>query len=327
MPLSHSNADWAENAKLKNKGFLFAGEPTNWPRGGRLLSGWRAVLRNSGSSILRTAISPALAFCAGLTGFHEFANAADSKNILERNGIKVEMALKPIGSKVDRNVRRGETGVLTFSITDLESGEPVSGLYPAAWIDPLGESAGDPTKECKERAGLYLRRMIGIRPMIDLNSYFVMVLNADPSISIIDPIIGMTGITKLYTQVLLPGPGVDWVKSSDEKRLYVSIPRTKSVAVVDLETFKVIKNITVGPDPEKLMIQPDNRYLWVGHAKDGGVSVVDLMLPLPGIRTRRARARPSTSSFPAPGSAPSRRDTRSSAATWPAPGAAGRILT
>jgi hypothetical protein len=44
---------------------------------------------------------------------------------------------------------------------------------------------------------------VGIRPQIDLNSYFVMVLNRDPSISVIDPVVGISGITSLYTTIQL----------------------------------------------------------------------------------------------------------------------------
>ena len=58
---------------------------------------------------------------------------------------------------------------------------------------------------------------MGIRPQIDLNSYFVMVLNRDPSISVIDPVVGISGITSLYTTIQLKRPGADWTKDELEK--------------------------------------------------------------------------------------------------------------
>ncbi len=116
--------------------------------------------------------------------------------------------------------------------------------------------------------------------MIDLNSYFVMVLNQDPSISVIDPIVGITGITSLYTSIPLERPGADWAKTTDEKWLYVTMPRSGKVAMINLDTFKVEKNLPAGEMPMRAAIQPDEEYLWIGNDVQGGVksgvTVIDI---------------------------------------------------
>jgi YVTN family beta-propeller protein len=114
---------------------------------------------------------------------------------------------------------------------------------------------------------------------VDLNSYYLLVLNQDASISVIDPVVSMTGNTSLFATVVLKRPGADWVKGADDKRLYVSMPRAGEVAVVDAETFKVVASVPAGGEPTRLALQPDRRRLWVGNdARDvaeSGVTVID----------------------------------------------------
>jgi YVTN family beta-propeller protein len=125
----------------------------------------------------------------------------------------------------------------------------------------------------------YLQGIVGVRPMIDLNSHFLLVLNRDASISVIDPAVGITGITNLFAQINLDRPGADWAKTEDQKRLFVSMPLAGKVALVDTETFKVVDEIEAGEQPMRAELQGDERYLWVGNnaesAEQSGVTVID----------------------------------------------------
>ena len=78
--------------------------------------------------------------------------------------------------------------------------------------------AGAEQKSCKEKVALYLRGIVGIRPMMDLNSYYVVVLNRDPSISIVDPNVSLANATSTLARIILPRSGADWAKSADGKR-------------------------------------------------------------------------------------------------------------
>jgi DNA-binding beta-propeller fold protein YncE len=126
---------------------------------------------------------------------------------------------------------------------------------------------------------LYLQGIVGIRPMIDLSSYHLLILNQDASISVVDPIVSMTGKTSLFTTIRLHKPGADWTKSANDRRIYVSMPRAGQVAVVDAERFRVLETVEAGADPTRVALQPDGRYLWVGNdARDAarsGVTVID----------------------------------------------------
>lgn len=175
----------------------------------------------------------------------------------------------------------GEEAEIRFRITDAGSGEPIRGLSPGVWMDVAGGLSGGAggLMECKEKVALYLKGLVGIRPVLDLNGYFLLVLNQDPSVAVIDPVVSMTGKTSLFATVLLPRPGADWVKAPSEKRLFISMPLVDQVAVVDTESFRLASTVPAGDAPTRLALSPSGRTLWVGNdsraAGQSGVTVLD----------------------------------------------------
>ncbi len=207
--------------------------------------------------------------------------AGDASNFVSREGVNVEFALRPLRSEKTGPAVAGDWADITFRVTDASTGEPIKGRYPAAWMD-LGqawEAKGGRPMTCRDRVATYLQGIVGVRPMIDLNSHFLLVMNRDASISVIDPAIGITGITNLFAQINLPRPGADWVLSDDHKRLYVSMPVSGKVALVDTQAFQVTHEIEAGRQPTRVEIQSDQRYLWVGNSNndvgESGVTVID----------------------------------------------------
>ncbi len=196
-----------------------------------------------------------------------------------REGVTVEFSATPVSPSTE--LTEGEYAEISFKVTDATTGRPLRSLTPGAWMDigqPVAGREGQPTLDCREKVGLYLSGRVGIRPLIDLNSYYVLALNRDSSISVVDPMVGMAGRTYLYAHIALPRPGADWAKTADDKRLYVTIPRGGQVAVVDTESFKTIGSVSVGGQPVRIVLQGDGRYLWVGNDAAGaesGVVVVD----------------------------------------------------
>src|SRR6185369_16063664 len=125
---------------------------------------------------------------------------------------------------------------------------------------------------CREKVQAYLQPSFSSRPTLDLNAYFILALNNEANISVIDPLIGFGG-SKLYTLIPLKSPGEDWALTNDNKRLYVSMPQANQVAVVDIPSWKVTANIDAGIAPTRVALQHDGQYLWVGN--DSGVTVID----------------------------------------------------
>ena len=209
--------------------------------------------------------------------------AEASGNRFVHKGLVVDFQIEPIGKGPKAGeVTADELAEVRFKITDEAAGTPVRAANPGAWMDMaavLGGKPGDQQKSCKDKVSLYMQGAVGIRPMIDLNSYHVVVMNSEPSISVVDPLVSMVGKTSTLAQVNLPSPGADWASTADQKRLYVSAPRSGKVVAIDAEAFKVTRQIDTGKEPMRTALQPDGKYLWVGNDardKDGsGVTVID----------------------------------------------------
>ena len=108
---------------------------------------------------------------------------ADSTR-LARNGVVVQFSAEPVEKSV-KQLMEGDFADVRFKITDESSGQPVRGVAPGAWMDMahvIQGRAGSEQKSCKDKISLYLKGVVGIRPMLDLNSYFVVLMNNDASI-------------------------------------------------------------------------------------------------------------------------------------------------
>ncbi len=205
---------------------------------------------------------------------------ARATQVHNAEGISVEFSVEPISSeKRDSNeLLAGTEARVRFKIVEATGRKAISNLRPAAWIDRREAAQTTNIKECREKVQQFLQPSFSKRPTVDLNSYFVLALNHEPNISVIDPLSGFGG-SKLYTLIPLSSSGEDWVMSADKKRLYVSMPLVNQVAVIDLLTWKLIANIDAGMKPTRVALQHDGRYLWVGNdataLKYDGVTVVD----------------------------------------------------
>jgi DNA-binding beta-propeller fold protein YncE len=202
-----------------------------------------------------------------------------AENQIIKEGLSIAMTFNSVSSdkKTSQNLIEGQSGRLQFSILDSNNKQPVKGLHPSVWLDR--ENPQNKSQSCKDKINSYLQTQMGYKPEISLNSYFVLAMNNNPTISVIDPINGYGG-TKLLARINLNSPAVDWVISKDHKKLYVATPLTRQVALVDTETWKVISFLLFDGTPTRLALQPDGKYLWVGlEASDEkfstGINVID----------------------------------------------------
>ena len=193
-------------------------------------------------------------------------------------GVSIEFSVKPV-RPAQAELVAGEDAIVQFKISGTNGRVPLSNLRPVAWVDQRASKEISDARACREKVQSFLQASFTKRPTVDLNAYFILALNNEPNISVIDPLSGFGG-SKLYTLIVLKSPGEDWVLSSDNKRLYVSMPAVNQVAVIDVRSWKVIANIDAGVKPSRLVLQHDGRYLWVGNDAatinvDSGVTVID----------------------------------------------------
>ncbi len=220
-----------------------------------------------------------LAGGASLT-VHSQQKTTDTSQTFTQEGISVNFSIESAvpGKDKNREPTAGKEATVRFKIVDTNSGRALSSLRPAAWIDRRAAGEISSARQCRDKIQSFLQPSLSRRPEIDLNAYFILALNREPNISVIDPLSGFGG-SKLYTLVALPEPGEDWVMSADKRRLYVSMPAANKVAVIDTGSWKVVSNIDAGATPTRTALQNDNRYLWVSNEstdrRNAGVTVFD----------------------------------------------------
>ncbi|MFL6337116.1 MAG: YncE family protein [Pyrinomonadaceae bacterium] len=191
-------------------------------------------------------------------------------------GLEVEFTIEPVKPAAGMtDLMEEQDALVRVRVTDTATHSPLAGVRPSIWMSQREGERATP-EQCKEKIKSFLQGSLRARPDVDLNSYYVLVLNSEPNISVIDPLLGFGG-TKLVTLVLLDSPGEDWVLSNDQERLFVSMPSSNQVAVVDTNTWKVVANVETGARPVRLALQPDEKYLWVGtdEGAGSGVTVID----------------------------------------------------
>lgn len=197
---------------------------------------------------------------------------------LSRDGVTVEFEARPLAGD---ELQEGSFANIRFKVSDQASGQPLSGMAPGAWLDPTQSAPeGDRDQSCKARVALFLKSSIGARPLLDLNSYFLLMMNKDASLTVIDPTVSVGGVTSTMARIDLPGRPMDWVATADDRQVFVSIPERGKVSVIDTETFTRVADLDAGDQPLRVALQPDQHRLWVGNNSSdpakGGVTVIDV---------------------------------------------------
>ncbi|HEX6202137.1 MAG TPA: hypothetical protein VF100_03970 [Thermoanaerobaculia bacterium] len=235
----------------------------------------------------RRGAAPAAALAAAVTlGAAAAAAAAPAETApyrrhLEHQGVAVDLEIEPLADGAA--LQEGEPVAVRFRITDTNTGRPFSALAPAAWLDRLAGAAEAQPDTCRQKVESFVGGSLLAQPEQDLNVYYVLALNDEATISVVDPLFGF-GSSKLLAMVFLAAPGHDWAMTADQRLLFVSMPEVDRVAVVSTAEWSVQKEIDVGPDPGRLALAPDDSSLWVAYGEplpgteDGrtGVTAIDV---------------------------------------------------
>ena len=140
-----------------------------------------------------------------------------------QEGVSVEFSIEPFSSAGGKsnNLVAGTEAIVRFKINDATS-KALSSLRPSVWFDRREPGPLTDAKSCREKIQAFLQPSFAKRANLDLNSYFILALNHEPNISVIDPFFGFGG-SKLYALIPLLSSGEDckWKKawwSSNKKR-------------------------------------------------------------------------------------------------------------
>lgn len=180
-------------------------------------------------------------------------------------GISVELATAP------DVVRDGDALRVAFTLRDEATGTALTGVRPYAWLAARTGAATSP-RDCVARAARFLGGALEDRAPVDFNAYYVLTLNDDDSISVVDPRFSF-GRSQLLALVRLESRGHDWALTPDGATVFVSMPAAGKVAAVDTNSWAVRRAIPAGVRPSRVALQPDGARAWV--AGDEGLAVID----------------------------------------------------
>jgi YVTN family beta-propeller protein len=192
-------------------------------------------------------------------------------------GAAIALRIAPLQDAIgDDAGAAAQTVTVELTITDAASGSPIQGLSPAAWMDLKAQGAAALT--CREKGESSLRGTLAYRPTADLNSWYVLTLNDKASITVLDPQVDLS-VTRMLALIGLDSPGADWALADGIDSLFVTMPLSDRVAVVDTRRWMVAANIDAGPRPTRAVLQPDGQFLWVANDAAergaGGVTIID----------------------------------------------------
>ena len=196
----------------------------------------------------------------------------------EKEGIAVDFSITATPDEQGKSdgLVAGADAVATFRLTDVRTGQPLTGLHPNAWISARKSSHAPNEAECKDKIGTFMGGLLSSRPDIDLNSYLILTINHDNTISVINPQLAFS-ITKLESLIVLPGAGADWVLSKTNDFLYLTLPDQSSVVVINTITRKIVQTVKLddGTKPRRIALDPEGRKVWVGLDNSPYVAVID----------------------------------------------------
>jgi YVTN family beta-propeller protein len=196
----------------------------------------------------------------------------------EKEGIVVDFSITATPDEQGKTdgLVAGANAVATLRLTDVRTGQPLTGLHPNAWISARASNHAPNEAECKDKIGSFMGGLLSARPEIDLNSYLVLTINHDNTISIINPQLAFS-ITKLESLIVLPGAGADWALSKTNDLLYVTLPEQSAVAVINIITRKIVRTIALeaGTKPRRIALDAEGRHVWVGLDNSPLIAIID----------------------------------------------------
>ncbi|HLJ86190.1 MAG TPA: YncE family protein [Candidatus Angelobacter sp.] len=182
---------------------------------------------------------------------------------INHSGIAFDLQLQYLDGASTELPRDGRAIRFRLGIHDSETGNALTGLHPTAWMNPnpMQAESGVP---CKTMVQSFLRgSLLAKRPALDLNGYYVATLNETASITVVDPQFTV-GRPRRIAHIALKGRGGDWTISSNQSRLYVSLPEADEVDLIDTASWEIVQRKRLST-PFRIALQPDEHYLWVSY--------------------------------------------------------------
>ena len=189
-----------------------------------------------------------------------------------KDDLNFELAQKANSNKETQNGLKKHSVRFTIS----QNNKPLGGLRPKVWLSLRRSEQVAAETGCEAKIKGFLSGQLATRADADLNSYYLITLNQDKTVTFIDPQVAWSG-GKLQGIVQLPEQGLDWAMSKDGKWLYVTMPDADAVALIDTSAHALVRTISTGKGsrPARLAFSPDENNVWVGLDGLAEAAVID----------------------------------------------------
>jgi DNA-binding beta-propeller fold protein YncE len=182
---------------------------------------------------------------------------------IDAEGVGIKITLSPVQTPSAPLPRAGEEVELRVSLRRLADAQPLSNLPVGLWLDRQVSPLSGAVPSCNRRIADVLSGGLLSRPLLDLTGYWVLTLDQEGGVSVLDPAVNFAGRSSLYKSIRLGSAPFDWIKRDDDSALFVALPDAKAVAAIDLRTLSLSHRTPIEGKPTRLGLQPDGRLLWV----------------------------------------------------------------
>jgi hypothetical protein len=158
--------------------------------------------------------------------------------------------------------------LMTVEVKRGSGGAPLTQWWPGAWIDWSIDPLSGSVPVCAQRIARYLNGSLLSRPLVDLTGSYVVTLDREPSLSILDPSVNFAGRSSLYRSVSLPAPAADWAATPDDRWLMLAVPEARTIVVVETGPFTIAHQIERPRHPVRITMQPNSRLAWISEVEE-----------------------------------------------------------
>jgi YVTN family beta-propeller protein len=221
-------------------------------------------------------IAPYLLACLAVSGQ---APVPRYTQTVTQNGTRIALSVEHVdpAKTASDPLLEYENVAIEVRFSDTASGFPIAGGGPAAWMDRKPSQEKTTQAQCVGKVQRFAEGSTFSHTTLDLTSYFVVTMNSDATLTVVDPRFGY-GDTRLLAMVSLDGPGEDWANTGDGRRIFVSVPSANQVVAIDTASWKAVATAASVPHASRVALQPDEAYLWAAYGAetdDSGVVVLN----------------------------------------------------
>lgn len=196
-----------------------------------------------------------------------------------QNSTNVTATISPVdpAGAAATGLQEFENVLVRVKLTDASTGSPLPGALPAAWIDSHSTAGPTTQQQCVGEVKRFAEGSTFSHTRLDLTSFYVVLLNSDATLTVVDPRFGY-GDTRLLAMVTLDGPAEDWALTENAERIFVSVPASGKLLAVDTASWKIVAEASGIPKAARVVLQPDEAYVWVaysGQEQGSGVAVIE----------------------------------------------------